>query len=311
MKKISFPRLNDAEISECLTPPSGPVSIVLDTDTYNEIDDQFALLYALLSERMAVEAVYAAPFSNNRSSGPADGMEKSYEEILRVMDRMGIDRSKDVFRGATGYLSSRAEPVPSPAAEDLIRKALAPRQTPLYVVAVGAITNIASVLLMEPELVRRIVVVWLGGQPSYWHTAAEFNLRQDIPAAQVVFDSGVPLVHIPCKNVAEHVRSTLPEIERYVKGQGRIGDYLYEIFRDYMSDHYARSKVIWDITAIAYLNNPDWMPSSLCPSPTLKDDCTWDAPDPARHPVRTASDANRDAIFGDLFRKLERHAAEA
>ena len=74
-----------------LDPPAGKVRMVLDTDTYNEIDDQFALVYALLSpERVAVEAIYAAPFHNSRSSGPADGMRKSYEEIVRVLARLGL-----------------------------------------------------------------------------------------------------------------------------------------------------------------------------------------------------------------------------
>ena len=304
-------RLSDAEIEERLVPPDGPVSLVLDTDTYNEIDDQFALFYALLSDRLTVEAVYAAPFHNRRSSGPADGMEKSYEEILRVMDRMGVDRGGDVFRGARSFLSSRSEPVSSSAVEDLIRKGLAVRETPLYVVAIGAITNIASALLLEPDLVRRVIVVWLGGHPHGWTNNEEFNLRQDATAAQVVFDSGVPLIHVPCRNVAEHIRTTLPEIERYVKGRGGIGDYLYEIYRDYSSDPYARSKVLWDIGTIAYLNRPEWMPSTLTPAPILNDDRTWGRSETARHPVRVATHANRDAIFADLFRKLEQHSSRS
>lgn len=47
----------------------GKINMVLDTDTYNEVDDQFALMYALRSpERLNVEAIYAAPFYNNRSN---------------------------------------------------------------------------------------------------------------------------------------------------------------------------------------------------------------------------------------------------
>lgn len=304
-------RLSDDDIRERLTPPDGPVSMVLDTDTYNEIDDQFALLYALLSERLAVEAVYAAPFHNNRSSGPGDGMEKSYEEILRVMDRMGVDRADDVYRGSETYLPSRTEPVASPAVDDLLERAQADRDGVLYVAAIGAITNVASALLVDPALAEKVVVVWLGGHPHYWPNNKEFNLRQDPAAAQVILDSGVPFVHIPCVNVAQHVNTTLPEMERYVKGQGRVGDYLYEIFRDYFSDHYARSKVIWDVTTVAYLNNPEWMPSQIVPAPILNDDLTWDTSDTSRHPIRVATSANRDAIFGDIFRKLEQHAAES
>lgn len=88
-----FPKLTNSIMMERLEiPAAGKLSMVLDTDTYNEIDDQFALAYALLSgERLNVEAVYAAPFHNERSVSPGDGMEKSYEEILRVLERMQVE----------------------------------------------------------------------------------------------------------------------------------------------------------------------------------------------------------------------------
>ena len=300
-----FPSLSPSRRLELLEPPRGPVSLVLDTDTYNEIDDQFALVYALMSDNLSVEGVYAAPFSNSRSTGPADGMEKSYQEILRILELMGHSAEGFAYRGSDRYLSRDKTPVASPAAEDLVRRARAASPGPLYVLAVGAITNVASALLMAPDIVDKIVVVWLGGHPWYWPTAKEFNLQQDVPAAQVLFDSGAPLVHLPCKNVTEHLRTTLPEMAAYVKGRGRVGDYLYQIFEAYHPDHFAYSKVIWDISSVAYVNNPDWVPTELRPSPILRDDVTWAPEDPQRHPVRQGYDVKRDAVFGDLFRKLE------
>ena len=301
---VRFPSLPESERLAMLEPPRGPVSMVLDTDTFNEIDDQFAVAYALMSSNLNVEAIYAAPFSNPRHT-PSIGMEKSYEEILRVMDRMGQDPQGRVFRGSQGFLPSATEPEHSPAAEDLIAKAGRARKDALYVLAIGAITNVASALLLEPSIATRIVVVWLGGQPYYWPTAREYNLWQDTAAARIVFNSGVPLVHIPCKNVAEHLRTTLPEMALYIRDYGALGAYLYEIFEGYRGDHYAYSKVIWDISTVAYLNNPDWVPTTLRPSPILQDDVTWGPVDPSRHKIREAYDVNRDAIFGDLFRKLQ------
>lgn len=307
----AFPQLTTSEREALLALPSGPANMVLDTDTANEIDDQFALVYSLLSPNLNVEAVYAAPYFNSRSTGPANGMEKSYEEILRVLDRLGYAFDDDfVYKGSSCYLPSKSEPVASSAAEDLIAKAMAPRDEPLYVLTIGCITNIASALLIEPEIIKKIVIVWLGGQPYYWSTAREFNLQQDVPAAQVVFDSGAAVVQIPCKNVAEHLRTTVPEMRAYVQGQGAIGDYLCEIFEGYTDDHYAWSKVIWDISSVAYMNNPGWVPTALCPSPILKDDVTWGAEEIERHTIRVATDVNRDAVFGDLFRKLAQHAAQ-
>lgn len=60
-----------------LAEPCGDVTAVLDTDTYNEIDDQFALVYAWLAPSVRLNAVYAAPFLNARASGPGDGITKA------------------------------------------------------------------------------------------------------------------------------------------------------------------------------------------------------------------------------------------
>ena len=108
MKDNPFSPLKPEFIAERLTPPTGKVSAVLDTDTYNEIDDQFALAYAVLAEIIDLEAVYAAPFHNKRSSGPADGMEKSYQEIHRIQGRlqtMGVAVPERVCKGAQSFLA--------------------------------------------------------------------------------------------------------------------------------------------------------------------------------------------------------------
>lgn len=302
-----FPMLSDQARMTRLALPSGKVRAVLDTDTYNEIDDQFAVAYAMLSpEHLEMEAIYAAPFSNYRSSGPADGMQKSYEEILRILDRLGRPHENFVFKGSTSYLPSADEPVDSPAARHLVSLAMARGDRPLYVLAIGAITNVASAILIEPEIIERIVVVWLGGNPLYWPHANEFNLAQDVHAARLIFDCGVPLVHIPCMNVAEHLRTTIPEVEHYLKGKGPLADYLAEIFIDYVKhggDTFARSKVIWDISTVAFIVDPQWMPSELAHSPILTDQPAYSV-DGRRHLIRIATHAERDAVFGDLFKKI-------
>jgi inosine-uridine nucleoside N-ribohydrolase len=298
--------LTEPERLTLLEPPTGRVRMVLDTDTFNEIDDQFAIVYAVLAqERIDFEAIYAAPFHNERSTGPGDGMEKSYEEIVRVLERLGRTPDGFVHRGSTEWLRSVEIPVESAAAQDLIDRAMQESERPLYVVAIGAITNVASALLTTPEIADRIVVVWLGGHPYNWYHTVEFNLRQDLIASRLMFDCGVPFVRVPCINVTEHLITTLPEMETYVKGRGAIGDYLYDIFANYRIDHYARSKQIWDIGPIAWLIEPEWLPTALIHSPILTDERTF-SHDPRRHFVREAIGVNRDAILGDLFRRIEK-----
>ena len=97
-----YPAIAESERIQRLAPPKQrPVRMVLDTDTYNEIDDQFAVVYALISPELDVQAIYAAPFHNSRSSGPGDGMEKSYEEILRVLSRWIGRPTALLFKGST------------------------------------------------------------------------------------------------------------------------------------------------------------------------------------------------------------------
>ena len=288
-----------------LAPPTGRVSMVLDTDTYNEVDDQFALAYALLSpDRISLEAVYAAPFLNSRAKSPADGMERSYEEILRVMEKLGVSSPPPVFRGSTGYLVDETTPVDSEAARDLVARAHAAEGV-LYVVAIGAITNVASAILIDPSIIEKIVVVWLGGHSFAWKDTREFNLVQDIPAARVVFGSGAPMVQIPCMGVTTHLATTIPELEHYLKGKSSIGDYLVEIVAGYTDESFGWSKVIWDVAAIAWLMDPAWVPTSLVHSPIVTAEGTWSFDD-SRHLIRSATYVHRDPIFTDLFRKLAR-----
>lgn len=300
----TFPQLDLATHMSRLTPPDRPVRMVLDTDTYNEIDDQFALAQALLApERLTVEAIYAAPFFNDRSSSAGDGMEKSYEEILRLLDLLGHSPEGLVYRGATSFLD-KDNLVRTEAVDDLINRALAsPADDPLYVVAIAALTNIATALLLEPRIIEHIVVVWLGGHALNWPHTLEFNLKQDIPSAQVLFDCGVPLLLVPCMGVTTQLSTTIPELEAYLGGQNPLCDFLVDTVKGYHDDHFAWSKPIWDVAAIAWLLDGAWLDSELVHSPIVTNQGTWSV-DRRRHLIRSASFIHRDPIFRDLFTRL-------
>ena len=209
--------ITEAARLNLLSPPAGRVRVVLDTDTYNEIDDQFAIVQMLLSpDRFDVEAIYAAPFFN--------------------------------------------------------------------------------------------VVVWLGGHALEWPDTIEFNLKQDVGGAQVLLDSGVPLVLVPCRGVTSHLHSTVPEIERYVEPHGSIGAFLAMRFKEYSADHLGWAKEIWDMAPVGWLLNPVWAPSVIVPAPILTDQMTWSI-DRRRHAMRYVTSINRNAILRDFFLKLAAFAA--
>jgi hypothetical protein len=297
--------LSDTDRLKLLAPRQGRLRVVLDTDTFNEIDDQFAIVQTLLSpERLGLEAIYAAPFFNKRSTGPGHGMELSHGEILELLSRMGVDPEGLVHRGVREYVGPSRTARKAPAVEDLVARARsATPDDPLHVIAIGAISNVASALLTAPDIIDRTVVVWLGGHALEWPHQVEFNLKQDVGGVQALFESGVPLVVVPCMGVTSHLHASVPEIERYVEPHGEIGRFLAMRFKAYSDDHLGWAKEIWDMAAIAYLLDPDWAPSVLVPTPILTDQITYST-DRGRHPMRYVTHVRRAPIMRDFFQKL-------
>ncbi|MBO5199857.1 MAG: nucleoside hydrolase [Clostridia bacterium] len=296
-----------------LTPPTRKVDVVLDTDAYNEIDDQFAIAYLLRQpELFNVVGLTAAPFLNERSVSPLDGMEKSYTEILTLLELMGLDDMKDkVYKGSADYLPDIKTPVESDAADFLARLAddYCP-ENPLYVVAIGAITNVASALLKNPAMKENCVVVWLGGHAeNYPKAAVEFNMKQDIAAARVVMGCGVPFVQLPCRGVVDHFATSRYELEHWLSGVSPLCDHLIGAAIA-EAESYAAGKpwtrVIWDVTAVAWLKNSDrrFMREKLIHSPIPEYDKQY-AYDPTGHLIKYVYEINRDALFEDLFKVLK------
>ena len=291
-----------------LSVPQGRVDVVLDTDAYNEIDDQFAISYLLKSkEKLNTKAIYAAPFLNSNTVSPKDGMEKSYDEIFKLLSL--LDEKVDVFKGSEKYLDNENTPVISPAAQDLAErvKNYSP-QNPLYVVAIGAITNIASAILLNPEVAKNSVVIWLGGHALHYHHTKEFNMYQDVAAARVVMQSGVPFVQLPCMGVVSAFTVSKPELEFWLKGKNALADYLAENTikeADSYAEGTAWTRPIWDVTAVAWLLNDSdkFMESRIIPTPIPTYDNLY-ATDFNSYPMRYVYNIKRDALMTDLFRKL-------
>lgn len=303
--------MTQIQLLKNLEVPNRRVDAVLDTDAFNEIDDQFAAAYLLrMSERVRVMGMTAAPFLNARSTSPADGMEKSYQELQKILTLAGrTDLLNRTFRGSDRFLPDETTPVQSDAAAYLAElSASYTAQEPLYIVAIGAITNVASAFLLRPEMKDCTVVVWLGGHSRAWIDTREFNMMQDVAAARVIFGCGVPLVQLPCIGVVDRFLTTRYELEHWLGGKNALCDYLVRNTVE-EAEKYASgtpwSRVIWDVTAVAWLvnDNDRFLHTRLVPAPIPEyDDRYADAPE--RHLMRVADRVDRDALFADLVRRL-------
>lgn len=303
--------IDNARLIRRLEKPKERVDVVIDTDTYNEIDDQYALSYLIKSdEKLDLKAIYAAPFFNEKSTGPADGMEKSYREIMNVLTLLEREDLKEhVYRGSTEYLPSETEPVISDAAKDLAERAMNyTEEHPLYVVAIAAITNVASALLLNPDIKNRIVLIWLGGNATNWPDNKEFNLYQDVAGARIVFGCGVPLVQLPCMGVVSAFTTSGPELEYHLRGKNKLCDYLVNVTTTEAAACNGGpvwTRPIWDVTAVAWLLDGDFEEDCLIHSPIPEYDNRY-AFDNNRHFIKYVYHIKRDKLFADLFAKLSR-----
>ena len=208
-------------------PENKRVRVVVHTDCKNEADDQYALAHHLMTPKFDVRGIIAGHFDGScRQYGPGNTEKASYDEILTVLDLMGLNGAYPVLHGAAHALADTATPIPSEGADFIIQEAMRDDERPLYIACQGAITDVASALLMQPEIAKRMTVIWVGGG-DYPAGGNEFNLSMDIPAANVVFSSEVPVWQIT-KGLYKQFAVTLAELQKKVYPCGKLGKYLFE-----------------------------------------------------------------------------------
>lgn len=292
---------NWKDVYDIVSKKSQKLKVILDTDTYNECDDQFALAYLLKSlDKFDVQAITVAPYHHPESGETiADGSEKSYLEICKISQWLNFDTTNRVFKGATNFLKEGI--TDNDAVNRIIDISLTNDKT--YIMAIGAITNIAMAILKEPKIIDKIEIIWLGGNSLLLEDNKEFNFEQDVEAVKTVFESGVKLTIIPAKGVASNLMTSIYELEHHLKGKSELCDYLCSIFyQDGYHEAHDR-RVIWDISVIAYLINEHWFETKEINCPIINQDTSYKT-DTDNHQITMVNYLNAKFIYRDLFAKL-------
>lgn len=188
---------------------STPRRIIIDTDP--GVDDAMAIFLALRSPELKVEAI--TPVSGNVP------LALTLPNALRLVEIAGrpdvpvaagasVPLIRDLVtakyvHGENGLGGVEfPEPTLKPSAEsatEIICRLVRNSPGEITIVAVGPLTNIATVLRSDPEIARMIpAIVLMGGGISHGNVtpAAEFNFYVDPEAARVVFDAGIPLTMV-------------------------------------------------------------------------------------------------------------------
>ncbi len=280
--------------------------IVLDTDAFNEIDDQYAIAYCYLSDKMELMAVHAAPFMHERCNSMALGMEQSYNEILKVLSLVDPDYKTPVMRGSTTTVDATGAPVESEAVDNLIRLAHESDEI-IYVLAIGTITNITSAIMKDPSIKDKICVVWLAcNQLHLVDQPVEYNLEQDYNAGRIILNSGVPLLLCPAGWVTSVLRSDINNTLD-LRGHNAICDYLCDITEERYNmvgrpEGWART--IWDLGAPAVMDMSEHVQYDIVHAPVLTDERKY-AFDSTRHEIIIANGIDRDPVMEKVWALLK------
>lgn len=218
---------NRIVLNEIPVPEQKKIRLIVHTDCKNEADDQYAVVHELMTPRFEIKGFIAGHFERGFYSGEAGkSVDASYDEIKKLLELMDAEKFYPVYCGAEFPLDISERKSLSEGAAFLIREAMRQDKRPLYVVFQGAITDLADAYREKPEIAGRMTAVWVGG--GKWPEGGfEFNLMQDITAANEVFASDIPLWLIPI-NVYKQLAVSLAELKLKVEPYGEIGRYLYE-----------------------------------------------------------------------------------
>lgn len=275
-------------------------NVILDTDTYNEADDQFALSYLLKSNNLFnIEAITIAPFCHSKWNGTvSDSIDASYKEACKIYDLLRINDKSNIFKGSGDYLKNGYYEN-NDAVNEIIK--IAKKNEKTFILAIGCLTNIALAIKKSPEIIDRIEVIWLGSNFLYGLNQ-DFNFSQDVEAVKIVFESKVKLTVMPCSPITSNMMTSIYELKEEIGGKNELCNYLCDIFYNRL---YGPTKrwPLWDISVIAYMINRNWFNTMDVSCPIINDDNTFKLTE-GRHKITFVNYLNANAIFEDLFTKL-------
>ena len=271
------------------------IRVIIDSDTKCEIDDQWALSLAFLSpERFEIVGLIGATYI----SGGPESIEKSCQEIDTIMKLAKMSGKYPIYRGALP-MRYPYEPSESEGVEFIIREAMAATpEDPLWIIGLGAATDIASAFLKEPRIVDRVVVFW--HLRTQWpDKCINFNVFGDPHATRILFHSPLSFILF---DTGTHLFCPMAESAREVRPRGELGKYLhdYRLGNDWMMSD---TKGFFDLGDIAALADPEIASFEVVDCPEVTQDLTYDFTN-SKGKILRCYDINRDKTFELFYRKL-------
>ncbi len=314
--------------------------VIIVSDVKNEADDHFAIMHHLLTPSHDVRGIVACHFeffarmvTEMQRSGKLEAftkqmnlggeagiaeklaergatMQRSYDEGELLLRLAEID-DVPLFKGSRYELASRDDRPESAGADFIIAEAMKEDDMPLYVCLLGSITDLAVAYLKQPQIANRLTAIWIGGA-AYPAGGREFNLMQDIEAANVLFESAMPFWQVP-SNVYSTMEFSFAELVSKVKPCGAIGDYLCRQMLDFHQKMAASPGDFPNAEAWSIGDNPTvsvlLQSKGRCcwhteQAPHINEDCSY-SPRPNSREIRVYDSVDTRLTLDDLFAKLQ------
>ncbi|MFH4903845.1 ribonucleoside hydrolase RihC [Staphylococcus cohnii] len=143
-------------------------------------------------------------------------------------------------------------------AVEAMRDFLVKSETPITLIPIGPLTNIALLLMTYPEVKTFIKeIVLMGGSATRGNVTplAEFNIYCDPEAAQIVFNSGLPLtmVGLDVARSSSLTHDTINELSS-INDTGKM---LHQLFKHYRGDDFEKGINVYDAYTLLYLLHPE------------------------------------------------------
>jgi purine nucleosidase len=298
--------------------------VVIDNDFSGDPDDLFQLVHHLLSPNVDIRAVVCSHLRDGDPFDPGPDTADNADKVVRdVFARLGLESTEVIVTGSNRPLSDRSTPQRAPAVDAIIAEAMRDDDSPLYFVAGGGLTDLASAYLLEPRIAERMTVIWIGGiehdglaTPPPNAMPIEYNLLIDLVAGQVVFnDSDLTIWQVP-RDVYRQCLVSDAELRLRVAATGPIGEYLYSelvvVFERAMREGRgpAETYALGDsplvlLTALQSLFEADSSSSRHVdmPTPAIGDDGGYTAV-PGARPMRVYTCVDTRLMFEDFYLKL-------
>ena len=234
------------------------IPVILDADTGNEVDDLYALSRALIEPSWNVLALNATHWQTSHWAIP-ESMENSHRLNQMIIGELGL--SVKTRRGGIARMFDWGDMAQhSAAAYEIIQQTKAlPEGQQLTVIALGALTNVASALFIDPSIAPRINLYWLGSTYDFENgilKRQDFNCVMDIQALEILLMSKVEM-HIMPINVAAQMTFDFTATQKELKDKHQLGNLLLDRWYNHL-DSGRKQRVIWDLALIQAILHPEW-----------------------------------------------------